>query len=84
MTLIWLVVLTNAINLIDGMDGLATGVGLFAALTMLTAALLAGALLGFLRYNFNPATIFLGDCGSLLIGFPLGLSGARNRRRCWG
>ncbi len=87
-TLIWLVVLTNAINLIDGMDGLATGVGLFAALTMLTSALLAGnvplamatvplagALLGFLRYNFNPATIFLGDCGSLLIGFLLGCFG---------
>jgi UDP-GlcNAc:undecaprenyl-phosphate GlcNAc-1-phosphate transferase len=88
LTLGWLVLLTNAINLIDGMDGLATGVSLFAALTMLTSALLvgnvplamatvplAGALLGFLRYNFNPATIFLGDCGSLLIGFLLGCFG---------
>lgn len=88
LTLCWLVLLTNAINLIDGMDGLATGVSLFAALTMLTSALLvgniplamatvplAGALLGFLRYNFNPATIFLGDCGSLLIGFLLGCFG---------
>jgi UDP-GlcNAc:undecaprenyl-phosphate/decaprenyl-phosphate GlcNAc-1-phosphate transferase len=88
LTLVWLVLLTNAINLIDGMDGLATGVGLFAALTMFTSALLAGnvplamatvplagALLGFLRYNFNPATIFLGDCGSLLIGFLLGCYG---------
>jgi UDP-GlcNAc:undecaprenyl-phosphate GlcNAc-1-phosphate transferase len=87
-TIVWLVVVTNAINLIDGMDGLATGVSLFAALTMLTSALLvgniplamatvplAGALLGFLRYNFNPATIFLGDCGSLLIGFLLGCFG---------
>ena len=87
-TLGWLVLLTNAINLIDGMDGLATGVSLFAALTMLASALLvgnvplalatvplAGALLGFLRYNFNPATIFLGDCGSLLIGFLLGCFG---------
>jgi UDP-GlcNAc:undecaprenyl-phosphate GlcNAc-1-phosphate transferase len=88
LTLVWLVLLTNAINLIDGMDGLATGVSLFAALTMLTSALLvgniplamatvplAGSLLGFLRYNFNPATIFLGDCGSLLIGFLLGCFG---------
>ena len=88
LTLGWLVLLTNAINLIDGMDGLATGVSLFAALTMVTSALLAGnvplamatvplagALLGFLRYNFNPATIFLGDCGSLLIGFLLGCFG---------
>ncbi len=88
LTIAWLVLLTNAINLIDGMDGLATGVGLFAALTMLTSALLVGniplamatvplaaALLGFLRYNFNPATIFLGDCGSLLIGFLLGCFG---------
>lgn len=88
MTLAWLVLTTNAINLIDGMDGLATGVSLFATLTMLCAALmagniplamatmpLAGALVGFLRYNFNPATIFLGDCGSLLIGFLLGCFG---------
>jgi UDP-GlcNAc:undecaprenyl-phosphate GlcNAc-1-phosphate transferase len=78
------VLLTNAINLIDGMDGLATGVGVFATLAILASALLtgntllamatvplAGALLGFLRYNFNPATVFLGDCGSLLIGFLL-------------
>jgi len=84
-TIIWLVACTNAINLIDGVDGLATGVGLFAILTALIAALLqnnmalalatiplAGCLLGFLRYNFNPATIFLGDCGSLFIGFLLG------------
>ena len=84
-TVIWLVVCTNAFNLIDGVDGLAAGVGFFATLTTLTTALLqknlplalataplAGALLGFLRYNFNPATIFLGDCGSLLIGFLLG------------
>lgn len=84
-TVIWLVACTNAINLIDGVDGLATGVGLFATCTTLIAALLqnntalalatvplVGCLLGFIRYNFNPATIFLGDCGSLFIGFLLG------------
>jgi UDP-GlcNAc:undecaprenyl-phosphate GlcNAc-1-phosphate transferase len=87
-TILWLVMITNAVNLIDGMDGLATGVALFATLTMLVAGLqnkmiplamalvpLAGALLGFLRYNFNPATVFLGDCGSLTIGFVLGCMG---------
>jgi UDP-GlcNAc:undecaprenyl-phosphate GlcNAc-1-phosphate transferase len=88
-TLLWIVTCTNAINLIDGVDGLATGVSLFAALTMLIAAILGhnfpmalaivplvGALLGFLRYNFNPASIFLGDCGSLSLGFLLGCYGA--------
>jgi UDP-GlcNAc:undecaprenyl-phosphate GlcNAc-1-phosphate transferase len=84
-TILWLVACTNAINLIDGVDGLATGIGLFATCTTLIAALLqnnialaiaivplAGCLLGFIRYNFNPATIFLGDCGSLFVGFLLG------------
>ncbi|MBV8902876.1 MAG: undecaprenyl/decaprenyl-phosphate alpha-N-acetylglucosaminyl 1-phosphate transferase, partial [Acidobacteriia bacterium] len=88
-TVIWLVGCANAFNLIDGLDGLAAGVGLFATLTSLVAALthdnlplalvtapLAGCLLGFLRYNFNPASIFLGDSGSLLIGFLLGCYGA--------
>ncbi len=88
LTILWLVMCTNAVNLIDGIDGLATGVGLFAAATTLVAALLqnnfglaaatmplVGALLGFLRYNFNPATVFLGDSGSLLIGFLLGSYG---------
>jgi len=87
-TLFWLVLITNAVNLIDGMDGLATGVALFATLTILVSGLqwknvplamavvpLVGALLGFLRYNFNPATIFLGDSGSLTIGFLLGCFG---------
>ena len=85
LTLLWLLVCMNAFNLVDGLDGLAAGVGLFATLTVFTAAImqhnmvlavatfpLAGALLGFLCYNFNPATIFLGDSGSLLIGFFLG------------
>ena len=88
LTLIWLVGCANAFNLIDGLDGLATGVGLLATLTIFGAALLqnntplalatvplAGCLLGFLRYNFNPASIFLGDSGSLLVGFLLGCYG---------
>ena len=87
-TVLWIVTCTNAINLIDGVDGLAAGVSLFASLTMLSAALfernyamalavvpLAGALLGFLRYNFTPASIFLGDSGSLTLGFLLGCFG---------
>ena len=87
-TLFWLLTCTNAFNLVDGMDGLASGVGLFATLTIFIAAImrgnsplahatipLAGCLLGFLCYNFNPATIFLGDSGSLLIGFMLGCYG---------
>jgi UDP-GlcNAc:undecaprenyl-phosphate GlcNAc-1-phosphate transferase len=88
LTIAWLVICTNALNLIDGMDGLAAGVGLFATSTIVIAALvqnnvtlalatvpLAACLLGFLRYNFNPATIFLGDSGSLFIGFLLGCFG---------
>ena len=83
--MIWLVGCSNAFNLIDGADGVASGIGLFSALAMLGAGILygdarlvlamaplAGALLGFLRFNFNPASIFLGDCGSLWIGFMLG------------
>jgi UDP-GlcNAc:undecaprenyl-phosphate/decaprenyl-phosphate GlcNAc-1-phosphate transferase len=88
LSVLWLVGCTNAFNLIDGMDGLASGVGLFATLTTLLAAILqgnwglamatvplAGCLLAFLRYNFNPASIFLGDSGSLTIGFLLGCFG---------
>src|SRR5580658_2451520 len=89
LTVIWLIGCSNAFNLIDGMDGLAAGVGLMATVTMLIAALtqgnlplamatmpLAGCLLGFLPYNFNKASVFLGDSGSLLIGFLLGCYGA--------
>jgi UDP-GlcNAc:undecaprenyl-phosphate GlcNAc-1-phosphate transferase len=85
LTLLWVLACMNAFNLVDGLDGLAAGVGFFATLTVFTAALmqhnmvlavatfpLAGALLAFLCYNFNPATVFLGDSGSLLIGFLLG------------
>jgi UDP-GlcNAc:undecaprenyl-phosphate GlcNAc-1-phosphate transferase len=83
-TILWIVGVTNAFNLIDGIDGLAAGAGLFASLVVLVVSLmlghphvtavalaLSGALIGFLRYNFNPASIFLGDSGSLLIGFTL-------------
>lgn len=83
-TLLWVVGLTNAINLIDGLDGLATGVTAISAMTLFFVAIrthqigaailmlaLAGAALGFLRYNFNPASIFLGDSGSLFLGFVL-------------
>jgi UDP-GlcNAc:undecaprenyl-phosphate GlcNAc-1-phosphate transferase len=88
-TVVWLVGCSNAFNLIDGMDGLAAGVGLVATVTMLLAALtqnnlplilatmpLAGCLLGFLRYNFSGASVYLGDCGSLSLGFLLGCFGA--------
>jgi UDP-GlcNAc:undecaprenyl-phosphate GlcNAc-1-phosphate transferase len=88
LTLFWLLACTNAFNLVDGLDGLAAGIGLFATITIFLAALLqknpalalatvplAGCLLGFLCYNFNPATIFLGDSGSLLLGFLLGCYG---------
>lgn len=87
-TILWLIICMNALNLIDGLDGLAGGIGLVTSVTTLLAALiqsnialalailpLVGCLLGFLRYNFNPATIFLGDSGSLFIGFLLGCFG---------
>ncbi len=83
-TVLWVLAITNAFNLIDGLDGLAAGSALFSTLVAFVVALLggqnlvtvmtialAGAILGFLRYNFNPATIFLGDSGSLFIGFVL-------------
>lgn len=87
LTVLWLVGIANAVNLIDGMDGLAAGVSLISAITIWSvamapelhqpyaawiAAVLAGALLGFLRWNFNPARIFLGDSGAYLAGFILG------------
>jgi UDP-GlcNAc:undecaprenyl-phosphate/decaprenyl-phosphate GlcNAc-1-phosphate transferase len=88
LTLFWLLACTNAFNLVDGLDGLAAGMGLVASLTMVIAALqehnmqlayasvpLVGALLAFLCFNFNPATVFLGDSGAMLIGFLLGCYG---------
>ncbi|MGH9528747.1 MAG: MraY family glycosyltransferase [Terriglobales bacterium] len=84
LTILWILAITNAFNLIDGLDGLAAGSALFSTLVVFVVALLshssavslmslalAGGILGFLRFNFNPATIFLGDCGSLFIGFML-------------
>lgn len=84
LTLLWLVGCTNAVNLIDGLDGLAAGVSAISSLTLFEAALLAGqpeaalllaalvgACLGFLPFNFNPAVIFMGDVGSQFLGFVL-------------
>lgn len=80
-TIFWIVGITNAINLLDGLDGLVAGVCMGSALVyavvsalqgqwlvMLVMAAIAGCALGFLRYNFNPATVFMGDTGSLLLG----------------
>ena len=93
LTVLWVVAITNAFNLIDGLDGLAAGSALFSTMVFFVVSLvnhswlgslmsvtLAGAILGFLRFNFNPATIFLGDSGSLFIGFmlsALALAGAQ-------
>ncbi len=81
-TVFWIVGLTNTVNLIDGLDGLAAGVSTIASVTLLLVAYrqndafvvlltatLVGAALGFLRYNFNPARIFMGDTGSMFLGY---------------
>ena len=83
-TILWIVGITNAVNLIDGLDGLAVGVSSIAAITMLAVALLtgdmviaitmaalAGACIGFMPYNLNPAKIFMGDTGSTFLGYML-------------
>ena len=83
-TVLWIVGITNSVNLIDGLDGLAVGVSTISSIVMLVIALLvaepnvavimaalAGACLGFIPYNFNPAKIFMGDAGALLLGFIL-------------
>lgn len=85
-TMLWLVGLINAFNLIDGLDGLATGTGIISFTTLLLVSImnndtsnlvfiyiLIGASMGFLFYNFYPSTIFLGDSGSMLIGFTVGI-----------
>ncbi len=92
LTLLWVVGITNAFNLLDNMDGLAGGIGTVAAaffllmaamsgqyLVGLLAAALLGACLGFLRYNLNPASIFMGDAGALFIGFMLAAVGIKLR-----
>ena len=84
--LLWVVAITNALNLIDNMDGLASGIAAIAAAALAihavragnlrlgtAAAALAGAAVGFLVYNFQPASIFMGDCGSLFLGYSLGV-----------
>ncbi len=84
LTILWVVSLTNTVNLIDGLDGLAAGVSTIAAITILLVALqqsfwivailtaaLAGSALGFLQHNFNPAKIFMGDTGSMFLGYML-------------
>lgn len=86
-TVIYLVAYVNIINLIDGLDGLAAGISAIASFTMFVLSVMAGRLdaaalsiavtgssLGFLRYNFHPASIFMGDSGSLTLGFALGCS----------
>src|SRR6266446_5324999 len=97
-TIFWLIGITNAVNLLDNMDGLAAGIASIASVFLtvsfiaggqpteaLMSSVLAAALLGFLIYNSNPATIFMGDCGSMFIGFLLAsaalvnVSGGRSR-----
>jgi UDP-GlcNAc:undecaprenyl-phosphate GlcNAc-1-phosphate transferase len=83
-TILWIVGVTNAINFIDGLDGLAAGISAIACATIAALAVyfgqyvlcvmmlaLTGALTGFLFFNFNPARIFMGDCGSLFLGFTI-------------
>ena len=97
-TIFWLIGITNAINLLDNMDGLAAGIAAIAATSLAIAfavngqtnellfiLVFIGALIGFLVFNFNPASIFMGDCGSMFVGFMLaasvllGQSGGRSR-----
>lgn len=97
-TAFWLIGITNAVNLLDNMDGLAAGIAAIGGLSLamgfaangqanetMLAAVFVGALVGFLIYNFNPASIFMGDCGSMFVGFLLassvlmGQTGGRSR-----
>lgn len=93
-TLLWIVGVINAMNLIDGLDGLAGGVAFFAVLTcfaisyvrgqtllVVFTAALGGAILGFLIYNFNPATIFMGDTGSMFLGFILAVTSVKTGQK---
>jgi UDP-GlcNAc:undecaprenyl-phosphate GlcNAc-1-phosphate transferase len=93
-TVLWIVGITNAVNLIDGLDGLAAGTALITTLATAVIAFkmrnlgvaaacvaLAGSLLGFLRYNFSPAQIFLGDSGSMFLGFVLAVASARGSQK---
>lgn len=93
-TLVWMVGITNAVNLLDNMDGLAGGVATIACISMAASLLVNGrgaaamvplvlacAIAGFLVFNFSPASIFMGDCGSLFLGFMLGGAALLNN---WG
>lgn len=84
LTIFWIISLVNVVNFIDGLDGLAAGISTIGSLTLLLVSLqqgfsaavvltaaLAGSAIGFLRYNFNPAKIFMGDAGSMFLGFTL-------------
>jgi UDP-GlcNAc:undecaprenyl-phosphate GlcNAc-1-phosphate transferase len=94
LTLLWVVGVINALNLIDGLDGLAAGVAFFGVATtfviaflhhdplmMLFMAALGGAVVGFLAYNFNPASIFMGDAGSMFLGYVLGVGAMRTSQK---
>lgn len=87
LTIFWIIGFTNTVNLIDGLDGLAAGVSVIASISIffitysmgqdtpaLLIAAIAGAALGFLQYNFNPAKIFMGDTGSMLLGYTLSVA----------
>jgi UDP-GlcNAc:undecaprenyl-phosphate GlcNAc-1-phosphate transferase len=93
-TMLWIVGVINAMNLIDGLDGLAAGVGLFGLATafvlaslrvdpimMLFMAALGGATVGFLVYNFNPASIFMGDTGSMFLGYVLAVGAMQTEQK---
>ncbi|MBZ4688243.1 MAG: UDP-GlcNAc:undecaprenyl-phosphate/decaprenyl-phosphate GlcNAc-phosphate transferase [Clostridia bacterium] len=85
-TILWIVGVTNAVNLVDGLDGLAAGISAIASLTMGIVAMLEGqgevavlafllfaSIIGFLKYNFHPAKVFMGDTGSMFLGFILSI-----------
>jgi UDP-GlcNAc:undecaprenyl-phosphate GlcNAc-1-phosphate transferase len=93
-TMLWVVGVINAMNLIDGLDGLAGGVALVAVITtflvsvqrghplmMLFSSALAGSIVGFLFYNFNPASIFMGDTGSMFLGFVLAATAIQTNQK---
>jgi UDP-GlcNAc:undecaprenyl-phosphate/decaprenyl-phosphate GlcNAc-1-phosphate transferase len=93
-TVAWIVAVTNAINMVDGLDGLAAGIGLIISASLFSTAIyfggltsaailaaLSGALLGFLFHNFHPAKIFLGDSGSLLTGFLLAVTAVESSNK---
>ncbi len=94
LTVLWIVGITNAVNLIDGLDGLAAGIALITTVAVaviafargqlgVTAAAvaLAGSLIGFLKFNFNPARVFLGDSGSMFLGFVLAVTSVRGSQK---